>query len=138
MVKPARAAKGEHRHFAAFWQAYPRKVAKGDAVKAFAKIDPDDATFAAMLAALDWQRRSDGWTKDAGSFVPYPASWLNSRRWEDEPAGGASSTPTPQTFTPPPLPDQTDYGPNPRTEALYQARLKAKQQEAATSETHNG
>jgi hypothetical protein len=38
-----------------------------------------------MLEALDWQRRQPGWLKDGGQFVPYPASWLNARSWEDEP-----------------------------------------------------
>lgn len=75
----------EHRHFAAFWTAYPRKTAKPNAEKAFARIDPDDATFAAMLAALDRQRRSPDWCKDGGQFIPHPATWLNQRRWEDQP-----------------------------------------------------
>ncbi len=139
--KPVRAAKpkDEHRHFAAFWTAYPRKTAKPAAITAFARIDPDDATFAAMLAALDRQRRSPDWCKDDGRFIPHPATWLNQRRWEDLPPEVAT-TPVlpPPVYTPPPLPNGTDYGPNPRTEAIRQAKLKAQQQEAATSETCNG
>ena len=29
-------------------------------------------------------KRLDQWKKDSGRFVPYPATWLNNRRWEDE------------------------------------------------------
>ena len=83
-VSKSKTAKAEHTHFAAFWTAYPRKTAKPAASTAFARIDPDDATFAAMLAALDRQRRSADWCKDGGRFIPHPATWLNQRRWEDQ------------------------------------------------------
>ena len=79
--------------FDRFWGAYPRKVSKADARKAFAKLNPDAALVEDMLRALDWQKRLPEWTRDGGQFVPYPATWLNSRRWEDEPEGG---TPPPQ------------------------------------------
>lgn len=71
--------------FASFYQAYPRKTAKADAAKAFAKIDPDETLLARMLAAIAVKRKSDDWTRENGRFIPYPATWLNQRRWEDEP-----------------------------------------------------
>ena len=71
--------------FDRFWGAYPRKVSKADARKAFAKLNPDTELVEDMLRALDWQKRLPEWTKDGGQFVPYPATWLNARRWEDEP-----------------------------------------------------
>lgn len=67
--------------FTEFWQAYPRKVGKGAAEKAWAKLKPDLQT---VLSALAWQSRQDGWTKDQGAFIPHPATYLNQRRWEDE------------------------------------------------------
>ena len=79
--------------FDRFWGAYPRKVSKADARKAFAKLNPDAALVEDMLRALDWQKRLPEWTKDGGQFIPYPATWLNARRWEDEPEG----SPTPPT-----------------------------------------
>ncbi len=79
--------------FDRFWGAYPRKVSKADARKAFAKLNPDTELVEAMLRALDWQKRLPEWTKDGGQFIPYPATWLNARRWEDEPEG----SPTPPT-----------------------------------------
>lgn len=67
-----------------FWSAYPRKVSKGDAEKAFAKLNPDEHLLGTILAAVQRAKTRDGWAKDDGKFIPYPASWLNSRGWEDE------------------------------------------------------
>ena len=46
-----------------------------------------------MLAALQWQKQTESWQRDSGRYVPNPATWLNARRWEDEPEG----SPTPPT-----------------------------------------
>jgi hypothetical protein len=70
--------------FEVLWVAFPRKTAKPKAAKAFARLKPDDAMLATMLAALAVQKRSEQWTKDGGQFIPHPATWLNERRWEDE------------------------------------------------------
>ena len=59
-------------------------MSEADARKAFAKLNPDAALVEDMLRALDWQKRLPEWTKDGGQFIPYPATWLNARRWEDE------------------------------------------------------
>lgn len=68
--------------FDRFWQAYPRKTAKGAALKAWRKHKPPVDR---VLEALRWQTRSDEWAKDGGEFIPYPATYLNALRWEDEP-----------------------------------------------------
>lgn len=70
--------------FHRFWSSYPRKTAKQNALRAFEKLNVTEALLTEMLAALDWQRHSEEWTKEGGRFVPYPATWLNQRRWEDE------------------------------------------------------
>lgn len=72
------------RRFDAFWQAYPRKVGKDAARKAFGKRKPDDELLAAMIRAVDTQRASPGWLKDGGEFIPHPSTWLNEGRWQDE------------------------------------------------------
>ena len=35
-------------------------------------------------AALAEQKKSKDWTKDGGQYIPYPATWLNGKRWQDE------------------------------------------------------
>ena len=78
--------------FDRFWEAYPRKVGKDAAAKAFAKRKPDEALIGRMLQALAVQKASEAWSKDRGQYVPNPATWLNQGRWMDEvhkPAGDA-------------------------------------------------
>lgn len=72
--------------FDAFWKAYPRKAAKVAALKAWLKRKPP---LAECLKALAWQSKSKDWTKDKGKFIPHPATWINSGRWEDEPTAGS-------------------------------------------------
>lgn len=70
--------------FAQFWDVYPKKKSKQAAEKAFQKIAPDEALLKTMLNAIEEQKKSAEWQKDNGQFIPYPATWLNGRRWEDE------------------------------------------------------
>lgn len=76
--------------FNRFWDAYPRKVAKPDARKKFEKIDPDEAMLQAMLKAIERSRNSEQWIKDGGQYIPHPSTWLNQRRWEDDPPAPAA------------------------------------------------
>jgi uncharacterized protein YdaU (DUF1376 family) len=71
--------------FAAFWKAYPRKVKKPDTLRAWNAIAPDGSLVGRIMSALEWQSRQRDWLKEGGKFIPYPTSWLNGRRWEDEP-----------------------------------------------------
>ena len=74
--------RGAETCFDAFWSAYPRRVGKGAARKAFAKA-VGKTTSESILDALARQR-------DAGMFnveicyIPHPQTWLNQERWEDE------------------------------------------------------
>lgn len=70
--------------FLNFWKEYPRKVAKQPALKAFIKLKPDDELFEHMMSSLAKQRDSPSWKENGGKFIPYPATWLNQKRWEDE------------------------------------------------------
>lgn len=69
--------------FGEFWEAYPKKKSKDQARRAWDKRRPDRALLNAMLSAIAEQRQSRDWQKDAGQFIPYPATWLNSAGWTD-------------------------------------------------------
>jgi hypothetical protein len=69
--------------FERFWEIYPKKRSKAEAEKAWRKLNPDFETQAHIFCAVQEQCVSADWLKDAGQFIPYPASWLNARRWED-------------------------------------------------------
>ena len=70
--------------FDEFWKAYPKKVAKTAAQKAWDKLKPDRSLQETILQAVNTAKNSRSWTKDNGQYIPHPASWLNGRRWEDE------------------------------------------------------
>lgn len=78
------APKGEKRsdaEFEIFWNAYPTKVGKQPARKAFNKVKVPVET---LVAAIERQKCSSQWSKDGGQYIPNPATWLNQGRWTDE------------------------------------------------------
>jgi hypothetical protein len=84
---PSYAPLGAHvvkNQFDRFWKAYPKKKSKGRAERAFLKINPDEQLLATMIATIEQAKTSEEWIKQGGQFIPYPASWLNARGWEDE------------------------------------------------------
>lgn len=82
----ARAREGERLEdsFNRFWAAYPKKTAKAQALKAWQKLKPDEELTDTILSALEQHKKSAQWLRDKGQYIPYPASWLNGKRWEDE------------------------------------------------------
>lgn len=77
-TKPARAAP-VGAEFERFWQAYPRKVAKGGARKAWlvAIRNADPESIISAVCASTWRNNE---------YDPHPATWLNGERWLDAPA----------------------------------------------------
>jgi len=72
--------------FEQFWEAYPKKKAKGAARKAWDHHRPDGALQLTILAAIADQRQSHDWLTEGGRFIPYPATWLARSQWSDDPA----------------------------------------------------
>lgn len=81
--------------FAQFWECWPRKQAKKDAQKAWAKLAPSEDLASRIIAAVELRKHTIDWIKDDGQFIPYPATWLRGERWADEifPAIGPKRTP---------------------------------------------
>jgi hypothetical protein len=82
--------------FDEFWAAYPRRIAKAAARKAWekaikAKADPQIIIAAATRYATDPRR-----TESDIKYTPHPATWLNQERWTDEPTPAALSPATTQ------------------------------------------
>ncbi len=82
---PPKGGGGAQSLFDRFWRAYPKKKGKQDARKAWDKLSPDMDLCRVMAAALERQKRSRDWLREDGRYIPYPATWLRGRRWEDEP-----------------------------------------------------
>lgn len=78
--------------FEAFWDEYPRRVGKQDAIKAYRKAlkktDPVTLLAGAMVYRNDPNREQE--------FTAHPATWLNRGGWDDDPlpARGLRAVPT--------------------------------------------
>lgn len=61
-----------------FWQAYPRKVGKGSAMRKLSAIRKDgEVSFAQLLGAIRKIEASEE------RFIPHPTTWLNQGRYLD-------------------------------------------------------
>jgi hypothetical protein len=79
--KAGKVSKIEPPGFEAFYAAYPRKVKRPDALRAWRQVGAEDH-LPTVLAGVESWRRSSEWCSGA---VHYPATWLRSRMWEDDP-----------------------------------------------------
>lgn len=80
--RPPLSPKGEGEYsekFVAFWEEYPRKVAKGGAWKAW-KGGKCEKVADTIIASLP----SHPALKKDREYIPHPATFLNQRRWEDD------------------------------------------------------
>ena len=71
--------------FAEFWYQYPRKEGKAKAEAAWRRLKPSEATRADIMAALSRAKMTPQWSDDGGRYIPHASTWINGRRWEDEP-----------------------------------------------------
>lgn len=70
--------------FEQFYSAYPRKVARTKAQFAWLTLKPSPELVAQIMAGVGrYVEQVRG--KDT-EYIAHPATWLNGRRWEDEPA----------------------------------------------------
>jgi hypothetical protein len=95
--------------FAYFWEQYPRKTAKQDAVKAWKKIKPSGMDLIRIMDGLKRWLTSDQWNRDGGQYIQYPATWLNKRLWEDNPQPFRPQKPAQPKVNPAADFEQRDY-----------------------------
>ena len=67
--------------FPNFYAAYPRKIARGAAVNAWAKAIKKAEPEKIIEAARNFAEHSKDKDK---KYLPYPAKWLNQEQWDDE------------------------------------------------------
>ena len=73
--------------FEKFWESYPQKVNRGNALLAFEKLNPSDALFERMLSELQLQIEQRQACIDSGQWVPkwkYPENWIAQQCWLEE------------------------------------------------------
>jgi len=69
--------------FNEFWSQYPKKVAKGQAEKAWLKIKPDQQL---LQKIIEQTKKYTSFVSKNGNmeYCKHPATWLNAKCWEDE------------------------------------------------------
>jgi len=70
--------------FLKFWAVWPKHVAQADAEKAWLKLSPTNGQVEVICHSVEKWKQSPKWQEDNGKFIPYPATWLNGKRWRDE------------------------------------------------------
>ncbi len=71
--------------FERFWQAYPKKLSKIDALKVWNQMkkqyhfDTDKA-----ISVVEAQKKSKDWIKNGGQYIPYAGTWLRAGGWKNE------------------------------------------------------
>jgi hypothetical protein len=68
--------------FDEFWALYPKRVAKGAAIKAWAKLN--EAEKEEALEALPNHLKYWKLKNTEKEYIPFPATWLNQMRYLDE------------------------------------------------------
>jgi len=68
--------------FDAFWRAYPKRVGKQAAKRAWRKVLSKLPQIDDLVAITEQQTQWSQWKE---GYIPNPSTWLNAGRWEDEP-----------------------------------------------------
>lgn len=68
--------------FDTFYEAFPRKRSRQDALKAWKQTEKVRPSLAAVLAALRVLWKQD-WHSRPKDKIPYPATWLRAHGWGD-------------------------------------------------------
>lgn len=70
--------------FEQFWKAYPRRVGKGDARKAWKQTASIRPPLTDLISAIERAKKTDQWQKDGGQYICHCSTWLRGERWADE------------------------------------------------------
>lgn len=70
--------------FDKFWELYPNKKAKGQAIKKFSTAVKDKETYDLIIEDLNNRHRCKDWQKEKGKYIPHPSTYLNAMGWLDE------------------------------------------------------
>lgn len=70
--------------FNEFWKAYPKKRDKKKSHIKFLSVCKNEQVYKSIMDGLGKQVASADWLKNNGQYIPYPTTWLNGERWNDE------------------------------------------------------
>ncbi|GAA4475534.1 hypothetical protein [Gluconacetobacter asukensis] len=88
---PVTETPGPARDFEEFWAAYPRKVGKDGARKAFDKARKRAGQAEIMVGLSRHIAVWPGANDERAQFIPHPATWLNRGDWQGDAASSAAA-----------------------------------------------
>jgi len=68
--------------FEEFYNTYPKKRNKSKTEEWFTKKKPSEELFKKIMLSLEQHKKTKQWKDE--QFIPYPTTWLNQKRWEDD------------------------------------------------------
>lgn len=71
--------------FLRFWTSYPKRRDQPDAIDAWYELAPSPSLVEEVLAGLERWKRSTDWHQEQGKYIPWPAKFLRTGRWKDDP-----------------------------------------------------
>lgn len=71
--------------FEDFWEGYPWKVGRQEALEAWQALDPDEKTSRQILASLDGWKKTPRWQNEGGRYIPGAAKYLLQEYWKNVP-----------------------------------------------------
>ena len=77
--------------FDSFWEKYPKKIDKKTCHKIWEKNNLDDKA-GEIISFVEKASRTQSWEKEGGQFVPYPKTFLNGEKWNDDLKGYGRSS----------------------------------------------
>jgi len=83
--------------FDEFWSRYPRKAGKSEAAKSWVKTMKAGVDSSLLLAAVKAHADYHQAVKTEQQFIPHASTWLNQKRYEDEPPPLPRAAAGPQT-----------------------------------------
>lgn len=75
-------------NFEKFWNSYPLKVGKGKAFESWQKCKKPVPPLKELLLVVEKYKKTSQWKESDGKYIPHPTTWINQRRWEDNPKEG--------------------------------------------------
>lgn len=78
--------------FEEFWTAYPRKISKAKARKAWDRLSPDPKLYQEIMDALNQAKQSFQWREESGRYIPAPHNWLSTESWKSVHSPSSTST----------------------------------------------
>lgn len=67
--------------FSEWWKEYPKQIDEDNCYQVFCHIKDIEDIFPSMMAALKAQKKTDGWQREYGRYVPNPLKWLKQKQW---------------------------------------------------------